>query len=459
MRILLRNSIKRLRREGIKSLVVPLIALTLTVLINSLGGVEQWLNEEYEYAMENYAIIAQVSDHSGNNTTELNIDLRHIELFTDPDAPLSLYGFTSELLLRRTMEAEIADGTVVSLIGITARPADETLSMIADSNITFFDGYDESIFQTNELIAVISDDLVAYSDDNRLSVSVVERLPGWWSYEGEGLFLYYYRGGYMLLELHADGSVTQFMGAGVPQGIPILYPDTGPVFPLGEMYGGVEFIYIEGESFIFEEELHIIGIISDDAVTGVIYSPFWAVNMFAGELTGLPPSTELLSMTLYDNRDLTRLKGVASMHFSHVQSIGGIRPFALTIYDSAFYETLEPLVQNTILIGVATPIIYIISMLVGILTSMVLTRQRKAEFAILRSVGVSRKDIFIGALGEQFVLCVIGTSIGFALVAAALGYLSFERALIFLACYMLGAIISAIRAAGTNVLLLLRERE
>jgi len=40
-----------------------------------------------------------------------------------------------------------------------------------------------------------------------------------------------------------------------------------------------------------------------------------------------------------------------------------------------------------------------------------------------------------------------------------LGYLSFERALIFLACYMLGAIISAIRAAGTNVLLLLRERE
>jgi hypothetical protein len=356
MRFLLVHLFQRLPREGIKSLTVPLLTLVLVVLINLLGAVKAWLEEQYEDTWENFPIIAELSDLSGNITDGLHIGEGTIRIFTDPGLPLSLYEYTGDIALKRTVETGVG-----TLTGIT---------LIEDLKITFFDGYDESIFLTEDLVCVA----------------------------GEG---------------YTDGSI-----AG----------------------------------------LTVIGTVSG-AEDGTAYAPFWTVSALATEADGLPLFTERMYVTVGDNRKLLMFKSLAWMSFPRVRPIHDNRPFAMTIYDSVFYETLEPLRQNIILVDVATPFIYALSIAVGFLTSVLLTRRRKPEFAVMRSAGVHRRDIFFGMLAEQAVLSTAGAALGCALVAAAWGYVDYTRPAIFLACYVVGTLFSAANAAGTDVLKILRDKE
>jgi len=449
MKIIFANSIKRLRREGLKSFAVPLIAFTLVVLINSLGGIREMLNEQYEYTMDNFVIVAQLSDLSGTIVDDLRIEERHIELFTDPNAPLSLYDFTSNLIIRRTLDAEIlSSGESFTLMGVIDKVAIEPEYGEAAATVTFFEGYDESVFKSEERAVIISDDLMVYTVDGMLSMNILNQLPGEWVFdyselsERFGMRIEFWEGTFYLVSEFPDGSESW----------------TNIELDVLADEFDFEYTYVEGEVIALETKLVVVGTVSGTA-DGMVYAPFWAVGEIVEELLGEPKFSEHLSMTLANNRDLLRLKGIASLSFSRVRPVGAVRPLAMTIYDSEFFETLEPLRQNIILVDVTIPIIYFISVIVGFLTSMVLTRQRKAEFAILRSVGVRSRDIFVGALSEQFMLSFIGALAGLGVIAVALRYMSLESPMIFLACYMLGAIFSASRAARTNVLLLLRDRE
>jgi len=218
------------------------------------------------------------------------------------------------------------------------------------------------------------------------------------------------------------------------------------------------FVELEGEIITITPRLTVIGTVAD-AEPGTIYAPFWTVTAFAEETTGRPMYTERLSVQIADNRRLSDFKRTAWRHFPRVGPIWDSRPFSMMIYDSVFYDTLEPLRQNIILVDVATPFVYAAAILVGLIASYLLTRRRKPEFATMRSLGVGRRSIFISALTEQAALCAAGTILGVLLVWGAWGYLSFIEPAIFLVCYTAGAAFSAVRAAGTDVLKILREKE
>jgi len=87
-----------------------------------------------------------------------------------------------------------------------------------------------------------------------------------------------------------------------------------------------------------------------------------------------------------------------------------------------------------------------------------LTRRRKAEFAIMRSLGINKWIVFVSALAEQALLSIIGVALGFTFVAVIWGYAIITRPAVFLACYLLGAVFAAAGAAGTNVMKVLRDR-
>ena len=114
---------------------------------------------------------------------------------------------------------------------------------------------------------------------------------------------------------------------------------------------------------------------------------------------------------------------------------------------------------DDIYVDIATPFVYFISISIGFIASFLLTRRRKSEFANMRSVGVGKGRIFLGALFEQTMLCAVGVVAAGALFSRVWGDVFIRESLIFLGCYMLGASISAARAAGTDVLRLLREKE
>jgi len=411
-----KHFVRRLGREGVRSFSIPLVALVFVVLINLLGAVRAQLQEQYDDVMDNLPIVARISDLSGTNVDNLFLRYRILDLFTDPDVPLSLYAYTDNLSLRRSLvitdiegmgsEGIIEDADVLAgeagqesasihIIGITDVVGLYPLTENSDFNIYYFDGFDESFFADVEPNFVVSESLLPYVEDNLINVSFRSNNP-------------------------------QVTAAALIDTI--------------------------------DSTLNIVGVVSG-VDNHVVLGPFWAVTEMGMESDGRPYYSELLSMTVANNHRLSRFKSVASQTFTRVRPVASARQFAMNIYDSDFFETIESLRQNIILVDVATPFIFTIAVAVGFLTATLLTRQRLSEYAIMRSMGVRRRGIFLAALFEQAFLSLVGAVIGIVLVSFTVHYTSFDGAAVFLLCYVVGAMLSVTRALGSDVMALLRHSD
>jgi hypothetical protein len=207
-----------------------------------------------------------------------------------------------------------------------------------------------------------------------------------------------------------------------------------------------------------ETELKIAGTVAESEM-GLVYVPFSLASALGSASDGQPPHTESLRATIRDNRELVAFKETARRSFTRPGVFFNPRFHAMTIFDADFYDITEALMQTIFFIEITTPFVYAISVCVGFVASFLLTRRRKAEFANMRSVGVNKRVIFAGALFEQFTLCALGVLVGCGVYAFTWGNVLYGPSAIFLGCYTLGAIVSALKAAGTDVLKILREKE
>jgi len=205
-----------------------------------------------------------------------------------------------------------------------------------------------------------------------------------------------------------------------------------------------------------EVELKVVGTV---AAEKTVFAPFLSIHEIAGESAGFPQYTEVLQAVVADNRKLNEFKENAMRVYKDIGVFFNEQTFAMTIHDAEFYDITEALQQTIFFIDIATPFVYVLSISIGFVTSYLLTRRRKAEFANMRSIGVNKIAIFFSALFEQTVLCAVGVAIGCGLFTLTWDYVFIEEPLIFLGCYVLGAIFSAANAAGTDVLRLLRAKE
>jgi hypothetical protein len=431
--------------------------------------------------MENYEIIAQLSDLSGLRTDTLRIDEAYINLFTDPEAHMiPLSPFVSDLIMRRTVDAAAIFERDITMLGITHTNED-------DPHINFLDGCDETIFNTDESVCVISEDMLGLVEDGTLRMSATypvveyetirleiighimafddnfreinklvystyhnpELLDGFFHYDIQPRNYWWMDEETLRIQteelfhrLETDPTVC------VASSDMFIWPNIPPV--------RLQLAKPTGEYYTVEADLRVVGTVSE---SGTIIAPFRAVNQIAEEFLRLPPQANALSAVVIGNENLLRFKGSAWMHFSRVRPVFDSRPFAMTIYDTEYYDIAIPLMQNIIFVNAAVPFIYVISVCVGFVASFLIIRRRKQEFAIMRSVGFNRFKIFFGALSEQAILAVLGAGLGALLVMLSWGYLSLTEPAIFLGCYMVGAAVSSVRAAGTDVLKILSEKE
>ncbi|MCL2628167.1 MAG: ABC transporter permease [Oscillospiraceae bacterium] len=474
---------KRAVRERIKSLAVPILAFTLIVLINTLGGIKEWLDAEFENTMDNHVIIAEVSDLTGDKTDNLNISQNALELFTNPTAALSLYDFTSDLILKRSFDVILSDSQKETVVtAITGIVADDRLAPETGATVSFSGGYDDSIFQTDKPVAVVSEDVLAAATDGTLRITITEKLPDvsefYFDPDIEQDYLEMYNieirqdsDGEWLLVVEGDNNTST-----IAYLTPIVQSNVVPWYDYHDdgfvtvawylpIHMGWEAYWVrlagqvtDGGYVTIEKELEIVGTVTGLG-DGVIFSPFWAINSFVEEFEDIPFYTDRLSMTVADNRELSAFKIQAARSFARVRPIHTTIPLAMTVYDSSFYEAVEPLLQNIILVDIAIPVVYVISVCIGFLASTLLTRARRSEFAVMRSVGIHRRDIFTGILSEQFILSLIGAAVGSGLTIIVFGSISIIRPAILLGCYVLGTVFAGIKVSGTNVLEVMKEKE
>jgi len=279
---------------------------------------------------------------------------------------------------------------VGSLVGITAVEAYDATSTDGDAEVCFFDGYDESVLQSNAYVCLVSEDILESVHEGTLGVFVRSK----------------------------ENAIAN------------------PV----------------------EVGMEVVGTVSG-AGERLVFAPFWTVSELGVESDGLPPHTELVRATISDNSMLSAFKQTAYRTFKEVGVFFNPKVFSMTVFDYEFYNKTETIMQTIFFINIVSPVIYVLTSGLGFIASSVTTRRRKDEFAIMRSIGVGRGGIFLGAVLEQAVLCSAGVIIGTAVFSLTWDYVFIERSLIFFGCYMFGTVFSAARAAGTDVLRLLREKE
>jgi len=549
MSSLLGYFVKRIPREGFKSLSVPALALALAFLISVLGGINAQMEAEYEYMMKSHEVLVLISDGDGSATDELEIEDIHLSKFTDPEALFSLYEYVDNVVLKRVLDiiGESRENAPAMLIGIDNESQigyfSSVYSLINDDvvdfdhgvSVEYLGGLDGSIFQSgnqqpvgSKNLCLISEDLLDWVDDGILKFSTIQhmgpntRVKDYWltvagivrgsadhdfshtvfsyafianyveqtpdfngsnrlSYEGKSV-LYYSQEIHVTSELPIIGALA---GISAFEAYDSQTPESGVEAVFFNDYDESilrtdEYVCVVSEDVLdwaqngaltlmvrsragaianpTEARLKVVGTVSG-AGRGLVFTPFTTVSEIAYESDGQHPQTELLRATISDNRELSEFKQAAMRTFREVGTYFNRKVFSMVIYDQEFYDKTEAQMQTMFFISIATPAIYVISTGIGFSASTLITRRRKSEFAIMRSIGVNRLGIFSGALLEQLVLCAFGVAVGAAVFALIMNFVFIERLLIFLGCYMLGAVVSSVRAAGTDVLSLLRDKE
>ncbi|MCL2665787.1 MAG: hypothetical protein FWE82_09245, partial [Defluviitaleaceae bacterium] len=443
--------IKRIPREGFKSMTIPFLAFALVVLINLLGGIQARQQAEFDDIMDNYEIVAVVSDLSGAYTDNLFITSDYLDLFTSHQI-FSLQRQTGDMFLKRRLMISFLDQAPVdgTIMGITHLRSDADYINENGLEFTFFPGYDESIFLTDGLYCVVDENLYA-EIGGAFFVEFRSKLK---TYDGDGSFVLKNDGS---LQQNRDGYTITYWPSYDENGNAVYYFYEPMIDENGEL------IYITTavrpiDSKPVSETFTVVGTFFGADET-LMYIPYKTANRLGSLSDGQQHYSDSLTVTIADNRDLSAFKLNAWRSFSRVRPIYDSRPFAMMVYDSQFYEMLEPLRLNIAIIDAAAPFVYAMAVCTGFAASILLTRRRKPEFALLRSVGVGRMRIIVGTLIEQAVCCGVGAALGCLFVAATWGYFSLRQPAVFIACYVAGVFFAVLRAAGTDVLKILREGE
>lgn len=98
--------------------------------------------------------------------------------------------------------------------------------------------------------------------------------------------------------------------------------------------------------------------------------------------------------------------------------------------------------------------------IVGFFLSILLTRGRKPEYAVMRMLGERAVRVIGKVLLEQLVLCLLGILLGVILVMSArLGRPHPATCCMILACYLFEVTIAAMLTVRVNVMGILRDTE
>lgn len=138
---------------------------------------------------------------------------------------------------------------------------------------------------------------------------------------------------------------------------------------------------------------------------------------------------------------------------------GGNR-VALLLRDGAYLELTESLERNISLGRLIFPVIFALVALLGFVISWLMINGRKQEFAIMRGFGAKRGRVFLSFFWEQALLCTLGCAVGcLSLFRLGGGWMQALALGAYLACYLLGCAVSVLLVGRVNLMELLCERE
>ena len=153
--------------------------------------------------------------------------------------------------------------------------------------------------------------------------------------------------------------------------------------------------------------------------------------------------------TVKDNQQLEEVKAL-------LQKLRRNDMLQIRLDDKTLKETVKPIESNLAQLEGSFVFFFVMIAAIGFFISFLLARGRKAEYAVMRLLGESGVRITLKALFEQFVLCLVGVTIG-----AVIERNSFDAIIcgVILLCYTVGAAAAVILNVGVDVMDILRDKE
>lgn len=175
----------------------------------------------------------------------------------------------------------------------------------------------------------------------------------------------------------------------------------------------------------------------------------------------LAESVDSATIIPQDPRDLDSLRDY--LEENRYSQVGVIRSnrLAVVIEDKALADGLLSIRQHLSFLNLIIPIVLVLAGLIGFILSYLLTRNRLPEFAVMRSLGAKKLEVYLSFFLEQFFLLLIG----FLPVAVVLLLrpewlpAAGHNFVIFLAVYTLGIVIAIGMMGRSKVLDILFTKE
>lgn len=356
---MLRYTWKRLLRAPLAAIGCMLFAAALTAVLCGLHASAQNELQNYELVYDTIPVKLTVTDLMGANTSDLEAPEWVADTLAEPY--YNLYKYARDVDVRSSFPfshcEEIAgDG---ELIGLTMIKDVAALDPMLGGQVNWYDGYDESILRSEEMVCLIPSSeqvdsdtitLIFYrKDQDRPNSTEVSE------YRMKVTIAGTYVGGRNL-----DGGTTLYCSLEV---LKCVYP-------------------ANGESFKIDS----------------------------------------VSATLSDNHLLDDLRAELSEWFVEPNTTGKktpwgkmryeYYPYALDIDDSLLHQTTQ-ILQNSMLFNqIAGVMVLVLSTGAGFLIGFLIVRSRKREIALLRTMGTRNVSIYLSFTLEQMVCIALGIALG-----------------------------------------------
>lgn len=175
----------------------------------------------------------------------------------------------------------------------------------------------------------------------------------------------------------------------------------------------------------------------------------------------IPSNVRAATFTLKNTDSLSAFRDYLEKEdYSQIGKMGDNRR-VIVIQDKQLVETVQSLKNHIRLIETIKPVMLILFGIVGFAVSYLLIRHRMNEFAIMRSMGAKKRQVFFSFFLEQLMLFFIGlipTAI-YAIVLPGKIILYIIPLLCFVFCYLLGTALALIMMNRAKILDILFTKE
>lgn len=299
-----------------------------------------------------------------------------------------------------------------NMIGITSKAAPPNLTAQRECEISWFEGFDETRFDSAEEIYLLVPENVTVSDQD-------EELPG------------------IQVTLHFENMVFDgYYGYGS-----------------GQMAGQPKY-----RLMTYDCTATIAGTYTNNIDSRDIYCSFEPL-ITCGARTGRSTVLDYISATLISNDQRGELREMCNRWFRDPDNPDMVptkyRGYALIINDETL-ENLRATLENSIAINeICMMLVFILSAGAGFFLGFLMIRSRKREIILMRTLGRANWAIYVSYALEQMLCIAAGTALGGMLYQ----WQPLDRLIIFVGIYFVGLSAALILFLNSKLLTTIKEEE